>query len=315
MRETYQSTLVKPNMLSQLKTFQINEKFELNRDDASYMLSFETDSPIDNVLLQCDVPIDLLDSDKNTCVLSYSECDEADNNFLLVTYRCQANTNRIDIKIRTIEGQYGLLQAYITSKIQPKNCLVKQFVIKPLSLHQRSHVIDEKRPTNRLKLTGNFSQAEMHSWLYYCIPELPEKPPADHEATFYFINTFLGTQLEINYKQNEATFKSENVSTISILKDVISKKATDKKCVLNINLDTSVESTAYTLRCIQPMIEYHMILAKKVHLIDALKELSINENSVSFLTPDYMEILENSEKYKEEYKKSPSHLERLYGNF
>lgn len=61
------------------------------------------------------------------------------------------------------------------------------------------------------------------------------------------------------------------------------------------------------------MIEYHMILAKKVHLIDALKELSINESSVSFLTPDYQEILENADKYKEEYKKSPSHLERLYG--
>lgn len=87
MRETYQSTLCKPNVLSQLKSFTINEKFELNRDDASYMLSFETDVPIDNVLLQCDVPIDLLDSEKNTCVLSYSECDENDGNFLLATYR------------------------------------------------------------------------------------------------------------------------------------------------------------------------------------------------------------------------------------
>ena len=155
---------------------------------------------------------------------------------MLCTYRCQANTTRIDIKIRTIEGQYGLLQAYVISRIQPKNCLVKQFIIKPLSLHQRAHMIDDKRPINKLKLTGSFSLAEMHSWLHYCIPELPEKPPADNESTFYFVNTFLGTQLEITYKQNEATFKSENVSTISILKDVISKKATDKKCVLNINL-------------------------------------------------------------------------------
>jgi Bardet-Biedl syndrome 7 protein len=76
MRETYQSTLNNTDTLSQLKSFQINEKFELNRDDASYILSIEADVPIDNVLLQCDVPIDLLDSDKNTCVLSYSECDE-----------------------------------------------------------------------------------------------------------------------------------------------------------------------------------------------------------------------------------------------
>ena len=61
------------------------------------------------------------------------------------------------------------------------------------------------------------------------------------------------------------------------------------------------------------MIDYHMILAKKVHLIDALKDLAVNENTTSFLTPEYQEILENAEKYKLEYKRSPSHLERLYG--
>ncbi|CAF0705971.1 unnamed protein product [Brachionus calyciflorus] len=258
MRDVYQSTLNNAHSLSQLKSFQINHRFELNRDDASYTLSIEAEVPIDNVLIQCDVPIDLLDSDKNSCVVSYSECDENDGNFLLVTYRCQANTTRLDIKIRTIEGQYGLLQAYVTSRIQPKNCLVKQYVIKPLSLHQRTHMIDEKRPINKLKLSGNFSLAEIHSWLHYCIPEIPEKVPAENEITFYFLNTFLGTQLEINYKQNEATFKSENVSTISILKDVLSKKATDKKVVLNIDLETTPESTTYTLKCIHPMIDYHI---------------------------------------------------------
>lgn len=76
MRETYHSTLNNTNTLSQLKAFQINDRFELNRDDASYVLSLESEMPIDNVLLQCDVPIDLLDSDKNSCVISYSDCNE-----------------------------------------------------------------------------------------------------------------------------------------------------------------------------------------------------------------------------------------------
>ena len=35
-------------------------------------------------------------------------------------------------------------------------------------------------------------------------------------------------------RQEEAIFRSENVSTISILKDVMSKKATEKKITLNI---------------------------------------------------------------------------------
>jgi Bardet-Biedl syndrome 7 protein len=129
-----------------------------------------------------------------------------------------------------------MLQAYITSRIQPKNCIVKQYIIKPLSLHQKCHSIDDKRPVNKLKLTGQFSLAEMHSWVHYCIPELPEKPSTDNEINYYFLNSFLGTQLEVSYQQNEATFKSENVSTISILKDVLTKKATDKKVILNINL-------------------------------------------------------------------------------
>jgi Bardet-Biedl syndrome 7 protein len=77
MRDVYQSTLNNSKVLSQLKTFNINEKFELNRDDASYVLSLESEVPIDNVLLQCDAPIDLLDSDRNSCVVSYSDCDES----------------------------------------------------------------------------------------------------------------------------------------------------------------------------------------------------------------------------------------------
>jgi Bardet-Biedl syndrome 7 protein len=37
------------------------------------------------------------------------------------------------------------------------------------------------------------------------------------------------------FRQEEAVFRSENVSTISILKDVMSKKATEKKITLNIS--------------------------------------------------------------------------------
>lgn len=47
----------------------------LNRSDASYLLSLEVQTAIDNVLLQSDVPIDLLDVEKNSAVVSYSTCD------------------------------------------------------------------------------------------------------------------------------------------------------------------------------------------------------------------------------------------------
>lgn len=68
-----------------------------------------------------------------------------EGNFLLATYRCQANTTRLELKVRSIEGQYGTLQAYITPRVQPKTCIVKQYQVKPLSLHQRTHMFDNSR--------------------------------------------------------------------------------------------------------------------------------------------------------------------------
>lgn len=66
-------------------------------------------------------------------------------NFLLATYRCQSNTTRLEVKIRSIEGQYGKVRAYITPRVQPKTCQMRTYMIKPLSLHQRTHTFDQNR--------------------------------------------------------------------------------------------------------------------------------------------------------------------------
>ncbi|XP_031571614.1 Bardet-Biedl syndrome 7 protein-like [Actinia tenebrosa] len=312
-REKYQYTAQSSSALSAIPQFAINDRFALNRDDASYTLSIEVQIPIDNVLLQSDVPIDLLDVDKNSAVVSYSACDVENGNYLLATYRCQANTTRLELKIRSIEGQFGTLQAYITPRIQPKTCQVRQYPIKPLSLHQRTHVFNEDKPMNSLKLTGQFSLAEVHSWVCFCLPEVPERTPAGDQVTFHFLSTFLDTQLDCTYRKGEAVFRSDNISTISILKDVLTKEATKRKINLNISYDLSEESVVHTLNLIHPKLEYQLLLAKKVQLIDALKELQVHENDLSFFAPEYQSILEEADKLQAEYKKQPCHLERLYG--
>ncbi|XP_006007349.1 Bardet-Biedl syndrome 7 protein [Latimeria chalumnae] len=313
-REKYQQAAQSDTAISAVPVFSVNDKFTLNREDASYNLILEVQTAIDNVLLQSDVPIDLLDVDKNSAVVSFSGCDtEPSGNFLLATYRCQANTTRLELKVRSIEGQYGTLQAYITPRLQPKTCQVRQYQIKPLSLHQRSHIIDQNRPMNTLTLRGQFSFAEVHSWVVFCLPEVPEKVPAEESVTFYFQNTFLDTQLECTYRKGEGIFKSDNISTISILKDVLSKEATKRKINLNISYDVNEESVNHTLKLIHPKLEFQLLLAKKVQLIDALKELQIHEGNVDFLIPEYRCILEEADHLLEEYKKQPAHLERLYG--
>ncbi|XP_067943832.1 Bardet-Biedl syndrome 7 protein homolog isoform X2 [Watersipora subatra] len=312
-RDNYQVQAQNPSSISAVPGFHINNKFVLNRDDASYSLSLEVQMSIDHVLIQSDVPVDLLDIDKNSAVISFSSCEPEQGNFLLATYRCQANTTRLEVKIRTIEGQYGKLRAYLTPRIQPKTCLLTTYCIKPLSLHQRTHSFDDTRPCNKLTLTGKFSAAEVHSWVTFCLPELPERVPAGDSVNFIFTSTFLDTQLNCTYRKGEAVFLSDNISTISILKDVLSKEATKKKIKLDVSCDLNDDSIEHTLRLIHPKLEYQLLLAKKVQLIEALKELEANESSVEFLSPEYRQILEDAEKLQAEYKKQPCHLERLYG--
>lgn len=102
--------------------------------------------------------------------------------------------------------------------MHPKSCRRKDFLIKPLSLHQRTHQFDTSRPLNHLTLGGPFSLSEVHSWVHFCLPEVPERPPSEDSASMYFKSTFLETQLDAFYTAGEAVFRSDNVSTISILK-------------------------------------------------------------------------------------------------
>jgi len=77
-----------------------------------------------------------------------------------------------------------------------------QYHIKPLSQHSRIGQPTEddlKRPLNELKLNGNFSLGEMHSWVSLCLPEIPERTTTD-EITYYFKSAFLGTVLFCTYK-------------------------------------------------------------------------------------------------------------------
>lgn len=118
----------------------------MSADDATYTLSIELPSPIENILVQSDVTaLEMLDVESNSAVVSKSDCDKNDGNVLLYCYRCQVNTNRVDLKFRTVEGQHGTLRIYVTPNIQPKCCQLKTYAIHPLSLHMAVHNFDEKR--------------------------------------------------------------------------------------------------------------------------------------------------------------------------
>uniref|UniRef100_A0A1Y1NJL7 BBS7 platform domain-containing protein n=1 Tax=Photinus pyralis TaxID=7054 RepID=A0A1Y1NJL7_PHOPY len=103
-------------------------------------------------------------------------------------------------------------------------------------MHFRVHSIEKKRPFNLLTIKGPFSLAEIHSWVFQCVPEVPEKPQFIDATVLFFESTFLGTHLECNFQKGEAKFASDNISTISIIREFLTKEATKKKIKIDINV-------------------------------------------------------------------------------
>jgi len=307
-----------PHLVAVDQQFKVKSSFKLLPQEACYLLSLEIQMPIELVTLQSDVPIMLLDIDESTAVFSRTQCADKDSSQLLATYRQQEPTNRMEIKIRTVEGQHGTLSAYIIPKLTPKTCQRVAFPIKALSLHSKisQAELDELlkiRPVNKLQLSGSFSVAEVHAWVGGCVPAVSPKVQ-EEEVNIAFRSTFLDTLLVCSYSRGTATFRSDSVSVISILKEVITKEATQKKTQISINLELDNTSIFTCLELLKPKMDYHFALARRHALIQPLKEVQLHEGGdTSYMSADYQEILEKADKISQEVKDAPSYLDFLRG--
>ncbi|CEF66992.1 Bardet-Biedl syndrome 7 protein [Strongyloides ratti] len=156
--------------------------------------------------------------------------------------------------------------------------------------------------------------AEAHSWLYMCCSQVSNKCPPLDEAKFYFKSTFNGgTLLRATYMKGKAIYESDNLSTIAILKDVISKEITEKEYKVNLNVVIDDASIPHTLKLMHPKMEYQTKLLFKIEMAKALKEIKSTFNDVNYLSPELNEILNSYDKLHEENKKQAIYFDRLIG--
>eukprot|EP01006_Ploeotia_vitrea_P030187 TRINITY_DN62654_c0_g1_i1.p1 TRINITY_DN62654_c0_g1~~TRINITY_DN62654_c0_g1_i1.p1 ORF type:complete len:784 (+),score=456.15 TRINITY_DN62654_c0_g1_i1:348-2354(+) len=331
--------------------FTIKSRLKLLPDEACYVLSVEVQSPIDTIMLQSDVSVILMDNESSSAIVSQTTSSsnsgngnggdddvkqphgggaggafgnsigpngvagEEDNNELLATFRCQQQTNRVEIKLRTMEGKFGVLNVYVIPQITPKSCQKVSFQIKPLSLHEKVHkdAIQEElqtRALNTMKLTGSFSISQIHSFVDVCLPDVPPRVTSE-SVSMWFRSTFLGTILACEYKQGSATFVSDSFSALSIIKEIITKEMTKRKLHVSYQLDLKDRSVFDFLALLKPKLEYHVDLNRKHELITPLREIQQHEDDVSFLSDELRGILANAASIQEQVKQAPLHVQFL----
>eukprot|EP00736_Rhodelphis_marinus_P009663 Rmarinus@m.22437 len=292
--------------------YRVSHRFDLNSDDATYMLSVEMNAPLDCLVMHGSLFMDLLDTQANAGIISRTPSAE---NEVLATCRWSSSTHRAAVRVRTVEGSYGTLHVYVVPALEPKMCQVVECNILPLSLHRRidknAFSTDPPPPLNEMKLSGQFSFTEIHSWVYQCIPEVPKNTSAD-DVTYYFQSTFFHTVLMASIRPAEAIFRSDSLTTLSILKDFITEQATEKNKKISISYKVDDNSVPHMLNLIHPKLQYQFSLSKKVDAINGLKELSMQEEDVSFLSDELKNVLENAEHYQKEFEHQPRTLQFLF---
>lgn len=204
---------------------------------------------------------------------------------ILATFRCQANTTRLEIKISSIEGQFGQFRAYVLTKVTPKSCQVRTYSIKALSLHKRKYLEARSgEETNRFVITGQFSLSEAYSWLYYTLPEISEKlsnPANESRIEFTFQSTLVNTRLQIELTEGRMYFESDSVSTISILKDFLTREATRRSIPVELKLDLSRSTVNAVLVTIYAKLRVLIKHRSNVKLKEAIREIETVDKEIA----------------------------------
>lgn len=197
------------------------------------------------------------------------------------------------------------------TRVSPKCAQMKAYAIKPLSLHKRSYTAIDNQFLNNLTITGAFSLNEAHTWLQNCIPEIPDKitSTSNGQISYNLISTFGETCLIASCGKGTMSFKSDNVSTISIIKDFVTREATKKSTPIELNFEINDSSVGHTLKKLHPKLKTLLTIRNNKDLIEAVKELSVSDPQIAEEMMSKLKVSSDSVPAEG----VETNLERIYG--
>eukprot|EP00898_Chlorokybus_atmophyticus_P008323 jgi/Chlat1/8492/Chrsp80S00652 len=281
--------------------------------DMAYTLSVETQMPIGSIAVQCDIEVELLNGAGNSGIM-ITRCppDKKSGCATLAICHTQEPTNRMSVSFKAAEGQSATMSIYPIPRVSPRTCAPVHFHLRPLCLHQRVTELPQPqpRPMSELRITGAFSHSEMHAWIANCLPDIPGRAPADDSSEYMFVSTMLGTALICQNRQGSAVFKSENVTTLAVVKEIITKEADARKVRINATVTVDDNTLACAVDLLDKTLSQQSLFKQQVQLLEALQEVKMQEEDMSYFAPEYLDILKGADTIRHGY--SPQKLQSVH---
>jgi len=273
-----------------IKPIDVKMKVQFQKMDALsyYKLVIECEIPIELIQICSDVVMNIIEDENKTSDTNQAVCSITEGHQLyplIVTYRCQANTQRIEVNLRPIEGFSGELLVYIFPNVQGNKIATRKiFDVKALSLYSRSsseHV--DKSSYSSLKITGDFSADLIRDWLSSCLDDLPK----DSIDWFHYRNNFTQSGLQVNLADNSCLIMSNNVSSLSVIRDSILARSIQGNMQVEIIPDFDTSSS---LTLMKDIVKHYNLINQSIRSAQVqqiIRELVLQEGDRDFLPDIY----------------------------
>ncbi|XP_075972909.1 BBSome complex member BBS7-like isoform X2 [Anticarsia gemmatalis] len=261
--------------------------------------------PLDMLFIYCNRKLEM--QTDTAAVLSICSSKESVSD-LLASVRCQAGTRRVWVKMRYLaelrmEGRRVLI--YVLPAGAPR--VARLITLKLPALPYYSQHADpdlkfdtQERTMCQLQVSGSFSVAEITSWLTEAIPG--ELPRPSTNVSFARSHTLLQTVLICEYQRGLAIFKSDNVSTIATIRNIVSNCSVEKSIRVELSCDIPDDCCVNSFRNLESKfkLEYQknkdIILKKALGMLDL--DSSMNEEG-PLLCQDYARVWDSRDTINE----------------
>ena len=132
------------------------------------------------------------------------------------------------------------------------------------------------------------------------------------QARLCFINTFVRSHLLVKHEDGDLTFKSDSVTTVTILKQVITKHATNLGLKVRISTDLNRQRASLS-EVAGPKDAIPVSAVMQMQLANAMSEITEFGDDSTYLDPELQYVVNNRESIKEAFDQSERILELLYG--
>ena len=285
-----------PASVQSSNAIKMNVRHILNHEDSSHIIRIEIATPITKIATKSDLPLDFILDNEAEVQQRISTTKSASERYAsLAVHIFDAPLKQVDIRFKAYEGKNGQVQLFIIPDESFHYCQYHTINIKPLSLHQTIGRNEAEhylvRPMNKLSFTGHFSMQEMHNWICYCLPDIPTRAPHTQQEMLYFFSTFLDTFLMVSYQDGEGHFSSDSISTLAIVRDMVTQRASMQKQRLNISFHANEDTVPHFCQLILPRLRAVTGVYQQSSLVDALKEISIQEGNLDCFTDEQKKLI------------------------